>query len=47
MALHVSGRILPSACGKIIAESIRYSYDRLVANKEIVIANRSSAVILK
>jgi hypothetical protein len=45
MTLHVSERILPSACGEIIAESVRSSYDHPVAKKRIVIANRSSAVI--
>jgi hypothetical protein len=45
MALHVSGRILASACGEIIAENVRSSYDRPMAKKRIVIANRSSAVI--
>jgi hypothetical protein len=45
MALHVSGRILASTCGEIIAENVRSSYDRPMAKKRIVIANRSSAVI--
>jgi hypothetical protein len=36
MALHVSGRILASACGEIIAENVRSSYDRPMAKKRIV-----------
>jgi hypothetical protein len=45
MALHVSRRMLPRACGEIIAENVRSSYDRPMAKKRIVIAKRSSAVI--